>query len=316
MYLICIESSHSKGMGHLFRSINLYFLLKNKSKECTLLLLNNCENSKKVLFDKGVNFVYLENHKRKKNWEQQIIDSLKPNIWINDRQNTNAFHARVIKNNNIKLVTFDDLGSGAKYCDIHFAPLANLINDNIKGHNILRDIKYLLLPSEIIKKKRKRKILQNIIVSLGGSDTYGVTIQVLKWLNHKNFEATVLLGPNFNHYKELENIDLKKIKIKQNVPSLIKEFSKNDFGIVGGGMTAFEAAASGLPTAVIANEIWEQKYAEYLQSYGCSIFLGNHKEINFDKISKVDSLEKMSLSGLDLFKHNSNFHVSSELINL
>ena len=158
--------------------------------------------------------------------------------------------------------------------------------------------------------------LNRIIVTLGGTDTYGVTLKVVAWLNCEGRKATVILGPGFSHKEELENSLGPNIELKENVPSLVQEFYDYDLAIIGAGITAFEAAAAGLPTITIANEEFEIGNAEYLQELGCTIFAGHHNDINFDCFNTDIALAKMSQAGLDNVTTKGAELVSHELLKL
>jgi len=102
------------------------------------------------------------------------------------------------------------------------------------------------------------------------------------------------------------------------VSSLIKEFSKYDLAITGGGITAYEANASGLPSLIIANEKFEISSGKYLDSLGSSIFLGFYDNINERVFQNLFSLKimKMSLLGLNHFNLNAIENIYKEIISL
>ena len=185
------------------------------------------------------------------NWELELISKYKPRVWINDRMNTCIAHARQIKKQGISLVTFDDLGEGSALADLHIAPLANFRNKKLDGIKVLEGMKYLVFPREVSELRRLREENQNWLVTLGGSDTHGVTISVVKYLIENSKIATIILGPAFGHECKLTHLNLEKLTIKKSVPSMINELSRHDFAITGGGITAFEAAAQGLETPVM-----------------------------------------------------------------
>jgi spore coat polysaccharide biosynthesis predicted glycosyltransferase SpsG len=68
--------------------------------------------------------------------------------------------------------------------------------------------------------------------------------------------------------------------------------------ITSGGLTAFEACASGLPTIVIANETHEISNANYLEKIGCARYAGMHTGINKDILMCDLDIERMSMSGM------------------
>ncbi|MCG3711698.1 hypothetical protein L5F64_00710 [Aliarcobacter butzleri] len=316
MFAICLEASHKKGMGHLFRMLNFVKILEKNSHKF-IFIINDNDKTKEILEKQKYLYEIVDFDDFSKDWETTIIEKYKIKYWINDRLDTDEKHTKNILKNSIKLITFDDLGSGAEYCDINICGLF-FHNEDIKAKKVLKGVKYLVLNSEIDLYKNKRKIVENILVTLGGSDTYGVTIKLLKLLKKYNIKATIHIGPAFEDKKELEEeltTDFKKIEF---IPSLIEEFSKYDLAITGGGVTPFEANASGLPCLIVANETFEIPNAKFLESIGSSVFLGYHKNIDesfFKNIKKLD-LGKMSENGLLNIDTNASKRVYKEIISL
>ena len=218
MFAFCIEASHSKGMGHLFRMLNFSTYLKEKKEEF-IFLINDNEKTKQILKDKKINYEIVDLFEDLNNWENDLINKYNIKYWINDRLDSTEKHSVNIKENNIKLITFDDLGIGAKYSDINICGLF-FNNDSLQGEKILKGTKYLILNSEIDTYKRERKKINNILVTLGGSDTYGVTIKVLRLLKNYNIKATIHIGPSFKYKDEL-NLELTNdYKVINFIPSL------------------------------------------------------------------------------------------------
>lgn len=287
-------------MGHLFRAINIYRELKRNNLSAVVVVIDgNPESinwlSKNDIFYELFSTAETDYHL----WESMLISKYNANVWIDDRIETNFTHASRVKLCNIKLVTLDDSGEGATLADLHIAPLLFIRGKPANGKKVITDINYLILSPEIERYRRNRVHLEKIVVCLGGSDTYGVTINVINWLNFKGRNATVILGPSFKHWHQLDNIDLSHIKIKKSVDSLIEEFYLYDLAITGGGITAFEAAASGLPTLTIANESWEIFHCNHLERLGCSVFCGHHNLINFQTLDLDFNIQKLSVNALN-----------------
>jgi len=299
MLAICIEASHQKGMGHLFRMLNFAKYLKKQDEDFVFLIKNN-DKTKSILKEYSYKFEVVSLEDISSNWEKNIIEKYNINYWINDRLDTKKQHSLNIKNQYIKLITFDDLGSGATHSDINICGLF-FNNDSLKGKKILQGVEYLILNDEIDEHKKQKDGLDNILVTLGGSDTYGVTIKVLKLLKKYNIKATIHLGPSFAHKKELDEILTDDYKTITLVPSFIEELSKYDLAITGGGVTPFEANALGVPCIIIANEIFEIANGEFLDNLGSSKFIGYYDKINENIFKNLDKLEisDMSKKGLD-----------------
>lgn len=298
MFAICIEASHEKGMGHLFRMLNLAKYLGKKDEDF-IFVINDNEKTEEILNSKNIVFETVNLEDYTSNWEFSVIQKYKIEYWINDRLNTNKKHSLNVKNSNSKLITFDDLGSGSEYSDLNICGLF-FNKENLRGAKVLKGIEYLILNSEIDIYKKERKKIEKVLVTLGGSDTYGVTIKVIKLLKKYNIKATIHTGPSFIHTNELEKELTKEYKLIKHVHSFIEEFSKYDLAITGGGITPFEANASGLPCLIVANELFEVQNGIFLDELTSSKFIGYHENIDVAILSKLDSLNINNMSKIGM----------------
>jgi len=298
---LCIESSHERGMGHLYRALNLADGLRNVGVE-VLFLLNSHAPTQQLLKEKGYVFEIVTLSDVNSHWEKDITQYYGINLWINDRLNTDLCHAQNVKALGLPLITFDDQGDGAYLSDVNVAALVFNDSDDLGGKLLLQGLKYLILNPEIAKFQRIRKNTNSLLVTMGGSDTYGVTVDVVKYLISIDKKATVIVGPAFSHMKELEQVITDDFELKHNVDSMIGEFHAHDLVITGGGITPVEAAASGLPSITIASEVFEIAVGHTLQNLKVTSFIGYHRAIDWSSLnSKLLELpiEIMSQAGLE-----------------
>jgi spore coat polysaccharide biosynthesis predicted glycosyltransferase SpsG len=314
VFAICIEASHSKGMGHLFRMLNFSKFLKTKNKDF-IFIINNNEELINILKSHDIAFEIVNLDDDKRNWEQDIAARHNIIYWVNDRLQTTRQHALNVNQSNIKLITFDDFGTGANLSDLSIYGLAN--KGNYQGKKILQGVEYLILNEEIDLYKKIRTGVKKILVSLGGSDTYGVTIKILKLLKKHHIQATIHIGPSFLHNNALKQELTSDYKVKAYTPSLIKEFSNYDLAFTGGGSTPFEANASGLPCLIIANELFEIENGYFLESVNSSRFLGYYQDIDEAIFSKLNSLDinLMSQNGMQILNTNAVEKIYENIIN-
>ena len=316
MFALCVESSHQRGMGHLFRALNLAALL---GRRCVpyLLLVNDHAGTTQILRERQVPFELVSLDDLDNDWEGAIIQKYGIQIWVNDRLDTDIRHARKVKQHGVKLATFDDRGSGAAAADLHFAPLAFDQAGTLEGQRVLRGPDYLILDPDIDNRRRLRTDVRSLVVSMGGSDTYGVTVKVVETLRRIGTTATIITGPGFQHQERLRGVLTPGFAVKENVPSLAEEFSRHDLAITGGGVTPFEANASGLPCIIVANEWSEVPAALYLERLGCSLFIGHHSEMDYTaldyKASREFSIESMSQASLSRISTRGLANVFQEL---
>lgn len=229
MYAICVESSHQRGMGHFYRALNFIDYLSGCGLE-TVLLINNHKPSLSILKESEIRYVVVDLLDHDSGWEQDIVAQYSTEVWINDRLDTDYQHAQTVKQTGVKLVTFDDRGKGATVVDLHFAPLIFDDTEILEGKKICRGTDYLILNREIDQYRHLRQHQDSVIVTLGGSDTYGATLKVVNILASSGRSMTVVAGPAFEHKSELMSLVTPGIKVVESVDSLIQYFSNFDSG--------------------------------------------------------------------------------------
>lgn len=304
MFAICVESSHMRGMGHLFRALNLISYLEEK-REPYILLLNNDSISCRILSERGISYETVDFSDEKRNWEKDIIRRFSVDIWLNDKFESSYALFSHVKEQGILLAAIDEHGANADILDVHFAGmLFGKKEEEIPGKKVYAGLDYNILNAEIRRYRKKRRKIERIVVSLGGSDTYGATILVVKILKKYGYSADIITGAGFQHSKELKE-ELKQTPegcycVLQDVPSLIETFSHYDLAVTGGGVTCLEANGAGLPCIVVANEPHEIHTGKYLEKMGGALFAGYYQEIEEEKfrLAKLD-VEKMSKKAME-----------------
>lgn len=302
MYLICIESSKKRGMGHLFRAL-LYTSYLKKEGIPFLIVINNDSRSIEVLKKQGLPYVVAD-YEDETDWETAVIREYGVKVWLEDKfETTEEMAKHIAANDNVLFCMVDEFGDSAGYADIHFGGMLYLIGGTINGKKAYCGSEYVVLNPEIDRYKRTRNNISNIIVTLGGSDPFGVTVDVVKELSNTDYNVEVVIGPNFDYRKELDEANKKRYLIKQNLPSMIEEFSRFDFAITGGGVTCCEANASGLPCMVIANAPHEIHTGKYIEKQGGGIYAGNYDNWDRSRILAIQEINiaQMSRKGMELF---------------
>lgn len=299
-------------MGHVFRAINLARELVNRG-HCPLIVINDHLPAVKLLESTGIPFETVDIHSEN-NWENILISSFNIELWINDRLDTNGSHASRIKAAGLPLVTFDDRGEGAVKSDLNIVAMAFGSETEYPGKKVLSGTDYLILNPEIKKFQRERTELNKVIVSMGGSDTYGLTPRVAGFLAKKHWDVTLICGPGFSHNTELAGAVSTDMHVMKNVPSLVEAFHSFDLAITAGGLTPIEANAAGLPCIVIASEEFEIPVAKGLEATGASLYAGYRDAIDETVFGQDLDLMKMSRAGLDYFSLTGVSKVADEIL--
>ena len=268
-------------MGHLYRSLTLADALMRRGHEVRFLV-NDHAPSMRILNDRGHSPEIVNLAAEAGGWEAGVVGRLRARVWVNDRLDTHADHVQRVKATGVPVATFDDRGSGATVSDLNVAALSFEVEDKVRleGGRVLRGVEYLVINPQIAGFRRLRTSIGSVLVTLGGSDTYGVTVKVVRLLRGRSWRVTVVLGPGFMHHRELDEALPQGFVVKHGVPSMIEEMALHDLAITGGGMTPFEANAGGLPCIVVANEYFEVPVGMALQRMGGCLFAGHHESID------------------------------------
>jgi len=294
-------------MGHLFRALNLAHRLEEKGKPY-VVLANRDKAALDILRENKISPIIVDLSDAVTDWEGRLIRERGITRWLNDRLDTSRETAEHVKAAGIPLYTIDDMGPGAALADGNFASLIFEDTGSIPGRQVYAGCRYLILNPEIATYRRMRGRLERILVTLGGSDTYGVTLGVIRYFKklrrERGFDQklTILLGPGSVIRGEAkEAVRGTDFEIVCGVPSLMRFFQGFDAAVTGGGVTALEAAASGLPCMVIANEPHEEQIGRYLEQNGCGVFAGYYKEMAPERFAQISGgdLPAMSRRGME-----------------
>ena len=193
MYAICIECSHQRGMGNLFRSLNIINWFHEHKIEF-VVLINEDVRSMSYLDSQNIAYHIVDLWDYQTNWEKRMIEQYKIKTWINDRMATDIRHVRNIKNCGVKLCSFDDTGSGAELTDKNFCSMVFDHVDRLKGKEVFTGVEYMILNPEIQQYRKHRTKKERILITLGGSDTYGVTVRVAKDVKNLPYDFTIVVG--------------------------------------------------------------------------------------------------------------------------
>lgn len=214
-------------------------------------------------------------------------------IAILNQLETPEEEARVFKRRSKMLVTIEDTGISAKSADLRFNvlyPIADAVTD----------FKYIPLSPVYQEKHRNAKQINekvgNILVTQGGSDTYGFNPKIVRALYSipTDININVVLGPNFSHNQQLDEALIpapRKFNIIRGINDLSDLMLEADLAVSAGGNTLFELACLGVPTVVVCAEPFEVATSERLEKEGFGISLGFGKNITdtniYSGVSKV-----------------------------
>ncbi|ADH60464.1 pseudaminic acid biosynthesis-associated protein PseG [Thermoanaerobacter mathranii subsp. mathranii str. A3] len=263
---IRVDGGPKIGMGHITRCLALAEELANNDCNITFITRNDISSITKIKeYGFDVNVIEIFTIDEEINYITRIINQF--DILITDSYEIDYNYLYTIKKTGVFLVSIDDLNEHDFPCDI-------VINGNIYAEDLnYKDVtgktrfllgpKYVLMRKEFrdLPKKQIKNKVENILITMGGSDPKGVTIKVLKALmsdrNLRSLNIDVVIGPSFNKELVTEINEFaknnKNISTSYNVNATIMRelMIKTDIAISAGGSTLYELAAAGVPTIAV-----------------------------------------------------------------
>ena len=301
--LFVVTGNSTVGLGHVYN---------------TLLIANDILNHQiSFLVDKesemAFSAIQAKNYPVLMQKSENIIDDIKkiaPNIIINDRLDTNEAYIKELKNQDFKVINFEDLGKGCEYADSVFNaiyPEKNALPNHYFGQEyfILRD-EFILSEEKIVTSEVK-----NILITFGGVDPNNYTEKIIRTINQycieKNIAITIIAGFGYANYDSIKGY--KNIMIKGNISNISDYMLNADLIFTSAGRTVYEVASIGTPAVVLAQNEREMTHFFASAEYGFSnLGLGyevSNENIMFEFLSLVNSFEKR--------KHMSNLMKKQDL---
>jgi len=281
-----VDGNKLIGLGHFFRCLSLYEMLKNDFF-VTLIFQNIFPEFKKYLQDDyryiiSDNLITTLSNLSSKNSNQSLL--------IFDGYHTfKDENIDLIKKMNFSIGCIDDLNI------YNLNAMDLIINHNVYADTIGYSEKYpnkvlFLGPSYALVRNEfytpspaKKSKFKNIIVSMGGSDTSNISLNILKSLLPTKVEnINLILGPTFEHENQIINFINNhtpsfKINISKNLSAaqIKKTMNESDVIICSGGVIVLEALLSQIP--IICGTIAKDQTinTNYLSTHHLGFNLGN-----------------------------------------
>jgi len=286
---ICFRTkgNHNQGMGDVMGSLAIADELRRRGYSVVFLIDNDIEAAAAIRKMGFTFFTAAEFSTEEEAWISIHYDAV-----VVNQLSTPVERLSIIKRHCDVLVTLDDTGEASRkladlrinplyydkgaYCDPCYVPLHTVF---MEAHN---------------KTKYIHETVRNLLVTLGGSDTYGLTPQIIGALSTHgvDIQITVVVGPAFAHHCELEKALLNSkrefsLQHAVDIGTLCYLIQKADLAICAAGNTLFEMACCGTPVAVICGEPFEEETAYRLEKLGFGIVMPFNTTVDQELLQKV-----------------------------
>lgn len=295
--------SNKIGYGHLRRCLSIAEYLPKHKKIYFVNTTKNSKNIKLTYLSKSINSF---NKKTQTLSNIFIIDLIEKEFKKRAVQNILKFSK---KNTIFVIDNLFNINYSAKFKI--FPYISSISNKKIKhsGEN------YYIFDKKIIKiSKQKISKKNQIIITMGGADPFGITIKLLKKIQKIipiNFEFLVIIGPLFSaeNCKKIHILSKKKLKFKVlfNPKNYYKIIKESKLAIINSGNIKYECAFLGTPFLLVSNKKTEinncSKFSKKFMTLNKKF---NLNDIKLDDIFKINS-NKTKLLNKIAYKNKKNF---------
>lgn len=285
-----VVGSIEKGMGHIYRALSLAHEITNHE------IIFVCEEKYQIAVDKIASTDYKVISSA--NVLKTIID-LKPSLLINDILDTKEDYIKELKNYDIKIVNFEDIGSGANVADL----VINEIYDTpqLDGDNFRWGHKYYFLRDEFLDAKPHifEDKVDSVLITFGGTDQNNLTLVTLKSIIHlaqkNDIKIYIVCGAGYLYKEQLESyineFSYKNIELTYAVGVISKIMEKTPIAFSSNGRTVYELSDMNIPSVIISHHEREATHGFSTLEKGF-INLGIYNEHTTSKLI-TQSFEKL-----------------------
>jgi UDP-2,4-diacetamido-2,4,6-trideoxy-beta-L-altropyranose hydrolase len=285
------DGNNELGLGHIIRTMAL--AKEFQKRHCKVLYwIKKDSNVQQLLKSNNFDVVELDLDLSIEKEIQVLNKSGKENkidVFIGDAKHINQKYLNKLDRTNKLVVLIDVLRDMKIDADL-------IINGGIyateyqkeaqeNNRNVLLGAKYNLLREQFNNCKARNidKKVNNILITMGGSDVLGLTSTFIKYINEFNnkMKIEVVIGNSFvNHIgiKEIAN-KLPNVYLHYNVKNMAELMYRSDLAISAGGTTLYELSATGTPTLAVIQAENQVLQTNGFQQKGVIVNLGYGKEI-------------------------------------
>ncbi len=286
------------GMGHVYRMSYLGIFLKERGHDIQFFMPDWEEGVMKISHDGWHQIPIPVNQFENEIYYKNELKNLKFGCIIVDALNVSEPIMKMFREKTNLLISFDNIGTGRFFTDILINILYKRLPPLPPPKLEINDYRYIIISNQFDEIHQKEKVIpktvKKVLITQGGSDTYGIVPQLIDAIDttNINIEYFVFIGPAFKHQENLA-LSVKKTGLKihiiKNITNPWNLFDTMDLAISGGGMTLFELLCIGVPTITTTQEIKELETIDDLTKNNLIINLGFFDETKKDQISSLIS---------------------------
>lgn len=275
------DGDRELGLGHVYRALTIAYSLV----EHDIVFLTDTSKQEGVEKLRSSNMPVVEVRSEEEffGW----LEENRPDVLVNDTLDTSAEYVRRCKESAGRVVTFEDLGPGARFADA----VVNAIYEGAPEHsNTYVGKRYVCLRDEFLASRPApfSDEVRRILVTFGGTDPLDLTSRLFRIaceLNSCGIEMgfDFVLGAGYAGAVR-EDLPTRGIKVYRDVVRVSDYMRRADLAVCSQGRTTFELATMGVPSVVLAQNAREQLHS-FAQMDSGFINLGLGSEVSDEDIA-------------------------------
>lgn len=264
------------GLGHIYRALTLAYDMTEH--DVTFVCDRRYPMGADRLRAANMPVVEIDGDEGLLEW----LEGFRPDVYVHDCLDTKFSLMRRIRPLVGRLVTFEDLGDGAREADA----VVNAIYEGASKYlNVYTGKSYVALRDEFLTTRPKEfgAEVRHVLVMFGGTDPLDLSYRVYKMAKDYNrnvirAEFDFILGSGYDGKVSGSNADF-GITVTRDVARVSDHMKLADMAFSSQGRTTFELASMGVPTIVLAQNEREQLH-RFAQMDNGFINLGLGSEVS------------------------------------
>lgn len=289
-----VNGNNTRGLGHIYRVLQLADEFFTKPD----IYFDSAQTEANFFGQTTYNVVPVDGIDGLIN----VLEKKGCDILINDILSTDAEYMKRLKKafSKMKIVNFEDEGSGARYADIVF----NALYEESGSANVKAGADYYIVPKQFLlcEPIEISKRVKNVLVTFGGADPMNYTdivLEIAKKEKYKKIHFTFVIGKAKKNFETLLKSNGGNIEMLYDIANMPEVMSRCDAALSARGRTGYELAVLGIPTISIAQNDREERH-NFMSNKNGYLYIGyapNNKllEQTMDKLLFSDRSERMEM---------------------
>lgn len=278
-FAFLVIGSNDNGTGHVNRALTIANAIPDAATH--FFVQKDEDIARKIISGNNYKIDFYEDEEEL----YGLLGEFNPTAIVHDCLDSSVDHMSALKAISGRVITFEDLGAGAKIADV---VINELYPPSIIGANAFSGPQYACLRPEFMGETTKQETRQGILITFGGTDPNNLTAKTLKQIARvpsiREALITVVLGPGYDAAEDIaalsQSLNFTNLSVIRSAPNMAEIMRRHLVAISSAGRTIYELAASGTAVCTICQNGRELTHL-YANAGNGILNFGLHSEVNW-----------------------------------